>query len=44
MNTIEPIIAATFVLVFFGTVIVVCASPALHMAFEVYDAYKDITK
>jgi len=44
MSTIEPIIAATFLLVFFGTVIFVCALPGLHMAFEVYDAYKDITK
>ena len=44
MSIIEPIIAATFLLVFFGTVIVVCALPAIQMAIEVYEAHKDTTK
>jgi hypothetical protein len=44
MSTIEPILAFTIFILFFGTVIVVCALPAIQMAIEVYEAHKDATK
>lgn len=44
MSTIEPILAFTIFILFFGTVIFVCAAPAIQMAIEVYEAHKDTTK
>jgi hypothetical protein len=42
MSTIEPILAFTVFILFFGTLIFVCALPVIHMAIEVYEACTDI--